>query len=351
MGGFSFGFGGDRGLHFDAFSSSSSGSGSTSRRDHRSRRDSSPVMEGPTTMFGRMMDEMSETMSGFGFNGPAYHTRERLPERGRSFDSAIDTGDFTTSAYSGFPGMPRGRRRSSVSSFDSDKDTIRPSGYSRFPGMPVRSSSSYQTEGSRFVERSEPFFMRRSDSSSRSRRHRSPSPPASTSFSSKGYRTTERAPESTWASGAHRTASPPRYHPGYPYSDAGYPYQASSPPRRHRSPSPVGRTYGPSRHRSPSPPRHGRSGRSDSARGFRTTERKPEGASSRTAGSSSHERGHARAGAERPSANQYNGYGQSSGGYYGGNSQSYGTSYNAYNTRPETGSRSHSSSRNASTLR
>jgi hypothetical protein len=343
MGKFSFGFGGDRDAHFDTFSShgSSSSSRSETRRDNRSRRDSSPCtspLTGLNTMFDRMMHE---TMSNFNSHGAGFHTRDRLPERGRPIDSHCDSGDFITSAYSGFSGVSRGRRRSSSSS-DSDRDTIRPSTYSQFPGMPGMAGSSYQTEGSRSTEVPREFFMRRTDShssSSRSRRYRSPSPPASTYASSRGYRTTEHAPQSAWAPGAPRTESSPSYHPGYPTA------RAPSQSRRRRSPSPVSRSYGGHRRRSPSPPTsgYGRSGRSDSARGYCTTERQPEGAS---AGSSSYNRSRSRAGPERPSANQYNGYSQWNGGYPGSNSQPYSTSHNAYDARPTGGSRSQSTNRN-----
>jgi hypothetical protein len=347
MGGFSFGYGSDRGAHFDTFSSSNSRS--TSRGDthhyHRSRRDSSPSSEGLHTMFDRVMGGAMRDL-----NSASYLLRERFPERGRPLDSSLDSRDFSTSAYTGFPGMPRGRRRSSSSS-DSDRDTIRPSTYSRFPGMPGTTSSSYQRQSSPSPERSRSFSMRRTDShssSSDSRHHRSPSPPASTYCSSGGYRTYERAPESTWAPEASSS-----YHPGYPFR------WASSQTRHQRSPSPDSRSYGGNRRRSPSPPpasSYSQSSRADSTRGYRAEERRPEGASSKTAGSSFYDRGRSqagreeqsrtRAGAERPSANQYNGYSQYNGGYSGSGGQSYGTSQNAYNARPTGGSRSHSTSNN-----
>lgn len=261
------------------------------------------------------------------------------------------------SDHSGFPGMPRGRRMSRSSSFDSDMDTVRPgSAYSGFPGMPRSPTRGFQTDSSRFPERSEPFNMRRTDShssSSGSRRRRSPSPPV-TSYS-RGYRTTERVPQSAWAAGANRSPSPQGYGTSRSYAT-----RAASPPRRHRSPSPpprrqrqrspspVSRSYGRSRRRSPSSaPRHRASSRADSARGFRTTERRPEGASSRKTGSSSRDRSGSRSG--QSSRSQYNPGYSTSGSYSHGTqySTSQGTSNNAYNARsePSRHSRSQSSSR------
>ena len=343
MGGFSFSYGSDRGAHFDTFRSTSR---DDTRHHHRSRRDSSPSSEGLNTMFDRVMGGVMRDL-----NSASHLLRGRFPERGRPVDSTYDSRDFSTSAYPGFPGMPRGRRRSSSSS-DSDRDTITPSTYSRFPGMPAgMTNSSYQRRSSPSPQRAEPFFMRRTDShssSSDSKRHRSPSPPASTCCSSGGYRTYERAPESTWA-----PESSSSYHPGYPFR------WASSQTCHQRSPSPDSRGYGGNRCRSPSPPpasSYSRSSRSDSARGYRAEERRPEAASSRTSGSNFYERARSqagreeqsrtRAGAERPSANQYNGYGQYNGGYSGSGNQSYGTSHNAYNARPTGGSRSQSTSNN-----
>ncbi|KAM0706077.1 hypothetical protein Q7P35_006625 [Cladosporium inversicolor] len=346
--GFSLGFNSSRGAHLDrwgsSYSDSGSDSGSTSRSSCRygrdSRRDRSPSMSplrGLDTRFSDLMRDCEATRAACREVNGGRSMFESMPSMFGGAPSMLGS-DFSSSAYSGFSGMPRGRQRSRSSSFDSDRDTVRPgSAYSGFPGIPGMASSAFQSD------RSGPFNMRRTDSHSSfsgSRRHRSPSPPV-TAYS-RGYRTTERAPQSTFASGSYSTESPQGY------TSRSYGTRASSPPRRQRtpsppprrqrSPSPVGRTYCRGRDHSPPPAasRHGVSSRSDSARGYRTSERRPEGASSRTDGSSSRERSHSRA--EEPSRNQYGG------GYSSSYGSSESTSNNAYNARPMP-SRSQSSAR------
>lgn len=343
MGKFSFGHGSSRRdrsgsvSSFSSFSSSDSDGDSdfdtrsrgTSRRSRQNHHGGSGFdPRDPLANFSKEFRRtVEEIESQYGSDPMRFRTTERRPlgfsnipelsDRGRTTSSSYDSGRDRPSAYSGFPGMP------------GDDRTTMPG----FPGMPGddrTQSSNFQGRGHRFTERSELFNMRRTDSNFSSSDHgqsrrRSPSPSFPTSSRGRGF---------------HRTESPESYSRSYggstfrSNSTARPTYRASSPPRRHRSPSPIRRS-------------NTTGGRTDSARGFRTTERTPPGASSKTGGSSSKQRSHSRAESKASSSSrhQYNGHGQ-----YNGHSQYNGNSGFAgkgdYNGGYNNGSRSQSTSPN-----